>query len=319
MTNKLLIDAVVVLEGDQARLRACIAEKRPDLGVYDSKVDKQVLKGKRYAIIAFNPGDCINDFPDVAWIHCSGAGVDHLLGSLQNRVPLVTRTIGRMGEQIAEYVLAYMLSLRQQIAVRTELQKLRRWDPTAASPQFLSGSAAIIFGTGPIGCAIAEKLQAFSVRCLGVSRTGQVKSPFEQVIPVSEVYSTAVNDFDFILLALPNNPGTHSLIDSKILERLDASVLINVGRAQVLVIADLLKALQKGQLAAAVLDVFEVEPLPPDSPLWSHPKISVTPHVSGLSQPDDVAGAFLAALENLEAGTEPALVVKQDQVFWKRG
>ena len=313
--KKPVVDSVVILDGNATEIRRHLSEVRPDLSVYDQSVEKRFLQGRKYAIITFDPGEIINEFSDVSWIHCSGAGVDYLLDSLRQPVPLITRTVGNMGQQIAEYVLAYALFFNQKIASRSELQKARSWDRSGASPQYLAGSRALIFGTGAIGCAVADTLGGFSVRCDGVSRSGKQKAPFEFVKPVASLGSMAMDAYNLVVLALPRHPDTQSLIDSRVLERMDAAMLINVGRAQVLVIEDLLCAISHGHVGQAVLDVFEPEPLAETSNLWLHPKVWVTPHVSGLTQPADTASAFVSALDRQEAGLEPALSVSQQRGY----
>ena len=315
MKEKPLIDSVIILDGNATAIRRYLSEMRPDLSVYDQGVEKRFLQGRKYAIITFDPGEIINEFSEVSWIHCCGAGVDYLLGALRQPVPLITRTVGKMGQQIAEYVLAYALFFKQKIGSRSALQKARLWDRSGASPQYLDGSRALIFGTGAIGCAVADTLGGFSVRCNGVSRSGKQKAPFEFVKPVAGLGSMAMDVYDLVVLALPKHPETQSLVDSRVLERMDAATLINVGRAQVLVIEDLLCAINHGHVGQAVLDVFEPEPLAENSNLWLHPKVWITPHVSGLTQPADAACAFVSALERQEAGLEPDLSVSQQRGY----
>jgi phosphoglycerate dehydrogenase-like enzyme len=304
-----LIDSVVILDPNAGEIGQHLAEMRPDLELFAADVPINRLAEKRYAVITFNPGERINAFADAAWIHCSGAGVDYLLGALKVPVPLITRTVGRMGQQIAEYVLAYALNFRQQIDRRCRLQEARQWNPTSARPQYLAGSRALIFGTGAIGSCIARALTALSVRCDGVSHSGRDKPGFDAVMAASNLHSMALDDYSLVVLALPNLPQTAALIDSLVLGRMDADLLINVGRAQVLVIEDLLAAIDEGRVGRVVLDVFETEPLAEDSVLWDHPAIRVTPHVSGLTQSIDAARAFVAALEKQEAGLQPDLMV----------
>ena len=123
------------------------------------------------------------------------------------------------------------------------------------------------------------------------------------------ICSAALDGYDIVVVALPNHPKTRSLINSEILQLMDAATLINVGRAQVVVIKDLLYAIDAGHVSRAVLDVFETEPLAVDSSLWSHPKIWLTPHVAGLTQPADAVSAFVSALQRLEKGLKPELTV----------
>lgn len=304
---KFMIHAAVLLDESAPQIAARINCARPEI---DCRFGPDLSHPEEpYAILAFNPGEAINRYENAAWLHCTGAGIDKLLRALDFTPPLMTRTLGAMGAQLAEYVLAYVLEDSQRLRARRAAQAGMRWDRAAAEPAFLRGRRALFFGTGELAGEIAARLGAFGVVCEGVSRRGLPMAGFARTVPLERVGELAPAQADVIILALPNLPGMEGLVGSHILSQFEDALLINVGRGEVLDEAALLGALDAGCLRGAVLDVFNQEPLPPSSPLWVHPKITITPHIAARTRPEDAADAFLDALTALEAGRMPSHLI----------
>src|SRR5699024_8023234 len=112
-----------------------------------------------------------------------------------------------------------------------------------------------------------------------------------------------------VVNTLPLTDGTRGLIDASLMTQLDGAVLVNVGRGATLVPDDLRAALESGHVRHAVLDVVETEPLPAEDWRWSHPAVTLTPHVSGPTEPEDVVNAVVEAYEAFTAGRDPEHVV----------
>ncbi|WP_298915852.1 NAD(P)-dependent oxidoreductase [uncultured Algimonas sp.] len=264
-----------------------------------------------YAVIGFAPGEAIADYGSADWIHISGAGANGMLGALSDTAStppaLITRTVGRMGRQIGEYVLSYLLADAQRHAVRRRLQRDHDWDVAAGTPDLIDGKTALILGTGGIGSGVALVIGALGVNCTGASRSGRARDPFAQVVAMDALPKR--QEADLVVGALPLTPETQGRIDARVFDRLDSALFVNVGRGATADIDAVTAALAAGRLRHAVLDVVPTEPLPPGSPLWDHPGITITPHVSGLTLPDDTAAAFVAAYRALEDGRRPDLVV----------
>lgn len=299
------IHTVLICEPDGDLIAHTINGARPDLDVrLTANFDIDVPEAP-FACITFAPDDHINRFEAVRWIHCAGAGVDRLLSRLAFTPPRLTRTVGAMGEQIGEYVLAYVLADCQKLRARAALQRDRHWSRDGARPQRLAGQTALIVGTGAIGTAIAHMLTACGVACHGVSRSGLLKAPFLSVSAFNKWDATRAADADILIMALPGGPGTEGLMDAARLGTLSNVLLINIGRGTPLCEEGLRTALGSGAIRHAVLDVFVEEPLDSQSWLWAHPQVTVTPHVSGITQPQDTAAAFLEELEQWEQGGAP--------------
>jgi glyoxylate/hydroxypyruvate reductase A len=247
------------------------------------------------------PEGLIARMPRLTWIQSAGAGVDHLVTdpSIPAGLP-ITRADGQFGFWMARYTVAHLLAPTQRLDECREAQRERRWAPKLL-PEDLTGEGALVLGFGRIGRQIGRAL-----RELGLEVRGFVRMPR----PDAEFPLHAARDLgDFLprarvlVLCAPLTRETGGLVNATLLAAGHPSlVLVNVARGALVVTADLLEALDAGRLERAVLDVFEEEPLPPDSPLWSHPKVVVTPHHSGPSTPRAMVPDVLGNLRRFAEG-----------------
>ncbi|HEY8450278.1 MAG TPA: D-2-hydroxyacid dehydrogenase [Bacillota bacterium] len=247
------------------------------------------------------------------WIQTTSAGVEGLLrpGVLPAGVRLA-RLTGSFGPRMAEYVAAYMLAATQRLPAVLAQQSQRLWRPF--EPGVLAGRLAGVAGLGSIGRAVVAKLVALGLRVRGCSRTRPRDLPLEAWFD-PEQRAAFVSGCDFVVLCLPETPQTRDFMGPAELTAMKPDAwLINIGRGSALDEEALVAALRAGRLGGAVLDVFRQEPLAPDSPLWDAPNLIITPHISGVTLPDEAASAFLANFRRLLAG-EPLL----DEVDPARG
>jgi phosphoglycerate dehydrogenase-like enzyme len=301
-----LPESVVVLGPKAGAIAALLREAMPALSVLE---EGAAPKG-RYALIAFTPGPEIARYPGADWIHIAGAGANGVLDRLAeaNMSPrLITRTVGRMGQQIGEYVLSYILADTQKQALRRQLQADRNWDSVAGTPDIAADRTALIFGTGEIGGGVATSLRAIGMRVSGASRSGQARAPFDRVFRMDDLPD--LSEVNVCIGALPLTSQTHGIIGTDVLSKFDGALFINVGRGATADMDAVVEALAVGCLRHAVLDVVPEEPLRPDSPLWAQPQLTITPHVSGITLIADTVAAFTAAYRAIEAGEEPPLRV----------
>jgi len=238
------------------------------------------------------------------WIQSTGAGVDRIVnhpGLFADT--LVTRVVGVFGERMAEYVLSRALFLTQDLPGLIRDQAKRRWRPFA--PRRLSGLRTVVAGVGEIGGEIARALAAKGAEVIGVNTSGQPVEGLARVEPAARL-DELLPGCDLLVLVLPSTPATRRLIDRRRLSLLPQGAwLINVGRGALLDEAALIASLEAGRLGAACLDVFEQEPLPEESPLWSLPNVLISPHLAGLTTPEEAAGAFIENFRRLEEGRQP--------------
>ena len=241
------------------------------------------------------------------WIHGSGAGVDSWL--FRREFPadvLLTRTNQPFGPMIGEYCVARALAERQLLYPLAEAQREGRWARTTVS--LVEGSRAVVVGTGEVGRGIAARFHALGVTVDGVSAGGSAVHPFARVFARRHLHE-ALAGADWLILAAPLTEATYRMIGVEELRVMRGSYLINVGRGQLVDEAAIIPALDRGDLRGAALDVFEVEPLPAGSPLWKHPKVVISPHISGLTTVQGATDGFLHALEALERGERPDTAV----------
>ena len=236
------------------------------------------------------------------WIQVTGAGVDRFLrGACIADGVLVTRAsdVG-FGEQIAEYVLAHLLAQAQRVHEARELQASRMWRPLAVS--YLAGRTLGVAGTGSIGRIVGERAHGLGMRVVGWARTTTSLPGFDRVFRPKE-WEEFLRDLDVLVLALPLTAATEGLVDGAALRAMRSeAVLVNVARGAIVDESALVEALRDGEIAEAILDVFCREPLPPASPLWGMPNVTITSHHAGLNRPDRMAAFFLENLKRFREG-----------------
>ena len=260
------------------------------------------------------PRELLEGAERLRWIQSTGAGVDHVMAarSLPPGVT-VTRMVDVFGPAMAEYVLGYVLAASLGVKPALDRQRERRWEPYAAMP--VRGRTAVVVGLGNIGRDVCRALRAAGLRVLGVSRSGHAVPEADQVAPVARL-DEVLPRADFLVLVVPLTAESRGLIDGDRLALLPGHAwLVNIGRGALVREAELIEALRAGRLGGAVLDVFEQEPLPPESPLWELDNVYVTPHVAG---PDDVvvnAERFLANFRRFKAGQPLEGVVDLDRGY----
>jgi glyoxylate/hydroxypyruvate reductase len=238
---------------------------------------------------------------NLRWVQVAAAGVDRFL--LQGDLPegvLLTRADVGFGDQISEYVIAHLLARTQRLREVFRQQDERRWQPLVSG--FLKGQTIGIAGTGSIGRAVAQRACALGMRAVGWSRSARGMPEFERVYGLQEI-AAFLSQLNVLVLCLPLTDETRGRFGSEELGWLPASaVLINVARGALIDEDALLHALRCGDLQAAILDVFEREPLPPDHPFWKMENVTVTSHQSGLNVPDEIIDFFLENLRRFQSG-----------------
>ena len=249
------------------------------------------------AVVAFNMKSDY-DYSHVKWVHSLGAGVDRFLYRKGwNEDVLLTRTICSFGQRIAEYCLSYILKDLQEHSRFQELKQQKKWQPM--TPRLLNEQNVIIYGTGEIGQTIAKIFSGLGITVYGVSLSGKKKPYFKEVMQVDSDFSR-LNEMNFLINTLPLTEKTTDLFDEKIFDHLSNAGFINVGRGASLNETALIKALDAYHVRFAVLDVFSQEPLSKDNPLWNHPKVQITPHISAVTTPQEAVTCLLKTLRNIE-------------------
>lgn len=182
------------------------------------------------------------------------------------------------GIAIAEYTLGQVLAVLQPIGEQRALQAERKWKATPFRE--LSETKWLIVGFGPIGQQIARRVQAFGAAVSVVRRSPQPLPAIEKVGTMADL-PAMLPDADVVVLACPLNDSTRDFADDAFFGAMKkGTILVNIARGALIVDAALIKAMDAGTVATAVLDVFRQEPLPADNPLWAHPGVRLTSHTS---------------------------------------
>jgi len=217
----------------------------------------------------------------------------------------LTRLGGCFGPPIAEWCLGRIIAHERNFELSHKDQKKRQWagSQEVLRYRYLSQLTLTILGCGDIGMHIARAAQSFRMNVVGYVKSPVNSGSYRKTLPYVNEHvtclQTAIKRADYIVSVLPSTPETQGLLDMQVLSHCSEEqggkcpVLINVGRGDVISDTTLIEALNQDYLSAAILDVLEQEPLPTDNPLWRHPQITISPHVSGLTRGQDVPGLVL--------------------------
>ncbi|MFZ3151939.1 MAG: D-2-hydroxyacid dehydrogenase [Anaerolineaceae bacterium] len=321
-----ILSAIGLNEVHQNRIKA--VDKRIRLSATNTRemLDLPVEEWKKVEVLLAS-GQVLptrEQAPALNWIQLTYAGVERAMQHpiVFEKEITATSASGVMVSQMGEYVLMALLALAHRLPEAIQFQKEKKWPPNANRtmiPTELRGSTVGIVGYGSIGREVARLLYAFGATVLAAKRN--VLQPedtsynaqglgdpqgnyFHRLYPI-EGLKGMLQQCDFVVLTLPLTPETHHLLSAEEFEAIKPGAgLVNVGRGGLVDEAALADALRSGKVSAAILDVFEQEPLPEDSALWSLPNVIITPHISGLSAKlmDAVVDLFIENLRRYLAG-----------------
>lgn len=233
----------------------------------------------------------LSDAPALKWVQSTWAGVTPLINHPRRDYQL-TGLKGVFGQVMSEYVLGWILALERQIL---DYAQDTSWNQRA--PVTVLGKRLGIMGTGDIACDVALAAQALGLRVTGFNRSGRCPPVFESCFTYEQRLDFA-KDLDYLLCVMPNTPETDNLVSTDLLHALAPNaVLLNTGRGNCVDEDALVQVLDSGHLRAAVLDVFNEEPLPSSHRFWPHPQVYVTSHTSA---PTNIEAAVRVFAQNLE-------------------
>ena len=251
------------------------------------------------------PGE-LAGFPNLRVIFNLGAGVDALMADKTlPSVPLVRVAVDDLTARMTEYVVLHVLMHHRQELYLRESQRVKRWAPKYQWPAAAIGVG--ILGLGTLGIDAAEVLRRIGFQVAGWSRSEK------QVAGIETFHGGAQLDAflertDILVSLLPLTANTRGILDRKMFAKLrrssplGAPIMINAGRGGLQNEADILACLDDGTLGAVSLDVFGQEPLPADSPFWTHPKVVLTPHNAADTDADAISRYVAEQIASFEAG-----------------
>ncbi len=294
----LLLKSDIDRGGDwQRALVAC----EPDMTVHDWPYDGDPAKIE-FALVWGPPRGALRRFPNLKAIFSVGAGIDHLSSDpdLPEGVPVVRMVEPGLTAGMTEFVILGVLTHHRFMLDYAAQQRAKVWREIPQIPT--SRRTVGIMGLGVLGSDAAEKIAA-----LGFDVAGWSRRPKEQPGITSFHGEDGFQPFlarsEILVCMLPLTSETEGILNARTFAALPrGAALISIGRGGHTVEADLLAALESGHIGGATLDVFREEPLPPDSPFWTHPRVILTPHIASMTIPDSAAAAVIANIRRLRAG-----------------
>lgn len=284
--------------------QALIAEQYPDMSfrLWPDIGDPADI---RYLVAWMPPENITETFPNLEVLFSVGAGVDQFdFSKLPESLPIVRMVEPNLIGSMVEYVVMSVIALHRDLPRYIEQQRTKTWRELRVRA---AGNRRVgILGLGTLGQAAAEKLIGF-----GFSVSGWSRSP-RSIAGVTSYSGTAemprfLATCEVLVCLLPLTEETQGILNAELFSQLPAgAALVNCGRGGHLVQEDLLQALESGQISAAILDVTSPEPLPEDHPLWSHPRVLITPHIASMTQPATAVHVVIDNIRRHEAG-EPLI------------
>jgi phosphoglycerate dehydrogenase-like enzyme len=252
---------------------------------------------------------CLRKSPGLRWLQIHPAGAElPIYRELRGRGVKVTTASGATAVTVAHSALGGLIAINRRFPLLAEAQRRHAWEPRlgAEAPRDLKGQTALVVGLGPIGRHLAPLLRMLGLRVIGVRREATPVADCDRTITYADLPGVLPGT-DVLVLCCPASPITTGLADAAAFAAMPAgSLLVNVSRGVVAVEADVIAALRSGRLAGAYLDVFEREPLDPESPLWDLPNVIVSPHTAShsLGQNEAIFDIFLDNLARWREGRE---------------
>ena len=302
-------------EGWRKRLAAALPD-RP-VHVLGESFDKSSIA---YAVTWWHPKGSLSDLPNLKAIFSLGAGVDHVFVDPDlPKVPVARVVDPDLTQRMTEWTVLQVLLHHRQQRLYDRQQQEKLWQEDHEQPAAKDVRVGVM-GMGELGADAAQKLKFLGFDVAGWSTTRKSFPGIRSFAGAGE-RDAFLGRTDILVVLMPHTPATHGIINADLLAklakdgRLGGPFLVNAGRGGLQNEADILKALNAGTLKGASLDVFETEPLPADSPLWTHPKVYVSPHNAAISDHDAISIFIARQIERLEAGGKLEHVVSRDKGY----
>lgn len=283
--------------------RAGFAEAAPGLCVIGW--DEPGAAEAEYALVWDPEPGRLAAMPRLRCVFGAGAGVDLITAdpAFPRHLPLVRMAPPEAAQRMGEYICWAALHLLRDGPRIARQQAARHWDEFhgRCAPEMRVG----VMGLGVMGLRAATMLRALGFAVAGWSRTPKRVEGVE-CFAGEAALGTFLAHTDLLVALLPATAATRGIVAAPLLARLPrGAMLVNAGRGMHQVLPDILAALDAGQLSASVLDVFEAEPLPPDHPAWTHPRLTVTPHLASTPSRGERARFVAGQIARLERGEAP--------------
>ncbi|MBT8437621.1 MAG: glyoxylate/hydroxypyruvate reductase A [Gammaproteobacteria bacterium] len=283
-------------------LRAELLHYAPEADIRTADNPGNLDEIEMLTVSSYAPREALQ-YPNLKLIQKTGAGVNNILADadLPESIQVARLRTDTSGTEMAEYALAYVLQHQRHLREYHRQQARSEW--ISYPPRRAGVTAVAVLGLGRIGLLVAERFVQNGFKVVGWSRRLKEIPGVACHTDVDGLHRV-LESADYVVSVLPSTPQTLGMFERRLFEHFDpGAYFINIGRGDLVNEAELIESLDAGLLTGAVLDVMLVEPLPADHPLWLHPKVQLTPHVSGYHLGDaivDIAENY-RRLQNGEA------------------
>ena len=281
----------------------------PDIHVsiiHDTTTDPEDIDDIEILVANRFPPGLLERCHRLQWLHLTGTGVDHIPSGKPRPNLLVTNSAEVPACAVAEFICMGLLAFAKGAIQLVQQQEQHLWQ--IPNSRLLAKSHLVLVGLGHIGSEVARRAAAFDMQVTAITRRSLPSPLVQRVLPPERLREVA-SQADYLILAVPAIPETYHLINESVLNALPATAsLINISRDSVIDTPALVRALQKGRLRHALLDVHNEEPLPATSPLWNVSNLWITPHCAYRfpEEESEVASLFVNNLTRFLHGEELA-------------
>lgn len=308
---------ILIFSSAADRYKEAIKRKLPDIELCVAYGSKEIpVEPSEVSILLawFIKPELLRKMTSLKWIQSLGAGVDPFFKEeeiIKNII--LTRSVANLPRLMAQYTASVVIGDNIGFEKYRSNQAAKNWAWEPFSD--IGRKIAVVIGTGSIGREIARSLKFFKIEVIGVNRSGHAVNSFDRIFPIMEI-DAALASADYLIIAVPLTSETKGMIDIRRIGKMKKGALLcNIARGAVVVEKDLIEALDKGLIRRAVLDVFEREPLSAESPLWDHPRITITPHIAGVSDVELVAEEFVENYKKYIKGEALLNIVDKDRQY----
>ncbi|WPR76668.1 glyoxylate/hydroxypyruvate reductase A [Algoriphagus sp. NG3] len=265
-----------------------------------------------YVFLWQHPEGILSDFPQLKLISSMGAGVDHILRdkTIPDSLPIVRIVDEKLTFSMTNYVVMGVLNFHRQTLRYQINQSQKIWDMSNPELEVTIG----VMGVGALGKDVMDKLDYMGFPVVGFGSSE--KSDFEYPYYAGDKLEEFLQQVNVLVCLLPLTPDTENILDLALFEKCNpGTYLINVARGKHLVEEDLVTAIEKGYLSGAMLDVYREEPLPEEHPFWNNPKITMTPHIASVTNPQAAAPQVIENISRMREGKELVNVVDRKRGY----
>lgn len=284
---------VLIYDPECEMYERIISKQLPDLEIFSASDPVVASEGIQNVEIILSwkiPDDLLKRAKNLRWFASTGAGNEHLVNNPQLSEAVILTKPTCYGEMMSEYVFTYILYFSQNLNKHLDNQKRKIWG--RRKPMRLNGKIMGIIGLGSIGKEIAKQGKLFGMSMLGVKRNPESVENVDRVFGPQDL-NEMIPQVDYLVAVLPLTSETYHMLGEREFSLMKTgSIFLNIGRGKTVDEKALIRMLKRGEMRA-VLDVFEIEPLPAESELWGMENVIITPHTSGMTPIEEVCEEFI--------------------------